>query len=837
MAPAMPSVHPLSQTTRHQRPVRLYDSSQMLNDFRFALRSLRRRPTFSATVFLTLALGIGTSTAVFSLLDAALIRPLPFKDPSRIAMMWGVAGPQRTVRGASHREIMDWRELNRSFADVAAYDEISLNLRTSGEPRRVEAEMVSASYFDIVGAVAARGRTFTGDEDRVPDARPVAVISHAMWTTQFGGDPDIVGRSITLNDRPLTIVGVMREGFRGISFDTDVWVPMMMMSLTTAPSTLENRGNRWLGAVGRLKPGVTMADAQRDLNRVAERLAAAFPESNRDRGVRLFSLQDAALGTTRDLLVALFAAVMVFLAIACANVMNLQLVRATSRRREMALRVAVGADRGSLLRQLLAEGLTLAAFGAIGGVLFAVWGLGALLPLLPPGALPPWVAPSVDWRVLAFATVLTLACGVLFGLAPALETRRLAIGDALKEGARSAAGGITTLRRVGFQQVLVVCEVALALMLLVGGGLMLRSLQRQLAVDPGFRASGVVTAQISLPRQYGRAAVADLGLQLVERLRALPQVQSVALGSDVPLGGNTSAASIYIDGVTDTPVRYYRHRVTPDYFTALGIPLVRGRTFTPADRDSTPLVVVVTEAMAQRYWPNADAVGRRIRFGDATGTEATIVGVVATARFRDLTSSVLAPASEPDVFLSFAQRPDGDFAVVVRTADDPATLTNAIQRELSAIDPGIPLYHAAPLADLLGRQTAAARFGSTLLGTFSIVALLLAAIGIYGVLAFVIGLSRREIAIRLALGATVGRVIALIVRQSMRLVAVGLAVGLAGAYLASGLLSTQLFGVSATDPATFGVVALLVLGVAVIATYLPSRTAARVDPQLALKSD
>ena len=809
----------------------------MLNDFRFALRSLRRRPTFSATVFLTLALGIGTSTAVFSLLDAALIRPLPFEDPARIAMLWGVVGPERTVRGASHREILDWRELNHSLTDVAAYDEISLNLRTSGEPRRVEAEMVSASYFDIVGATAARGRTFTADEDRVPDARPVAVISHAMWTTQFGGSTDIIGRTVTLNDRPLTIVGVMREGFRGISFDTDVWVPMMMMSLTTATSTLENRGNRWLGAIGRIKPGITMPDAQRDLNRVAERLAAAFPESNTDRGVRLSSLQDAALGTTRDLLVALFAAVLVFLAIACANVMNLQLVRATSRRREMALRVAVGADRGSLLRQLLAEGLTLAAFGAIGGTLFAVWGLGALLPLLPAGALPPWVTPSMDWRVLAFATVLTLACGVLFGLAPAFQTRRLVIADALKEGARSAAGGITTLRRFGLQQVLVVCEVALALMLLVGGGLMLRSLQRQLAVEPGFRANGVVTAEISLPRQYSRAAVGEFGRRLVERLRALPQVQSAAIGSDVPLGGNTSAAPIYIDGVTAEPVRYYRHRVTPDYFATLGIPIVRGRTFVAADRDSTPLVVVITEAMAHRYWPNEDAVGRRIRFGDATGTEATIVGVVGTARFRDLTSSVLAPSSEPDVFLSFAQRPDGDFSVVVRTADDPATLTNAMQRELSAIDPGIPLYRVTPLAELLARQTAAARFGSTLLGTFSIVALLLAAIGIYGVLAFVIGLSRREIAIRLALGATVGRVIGLIVRQSMRLVAVGLAVGLAGAYLASGLLSTQLFGISATDPATFALVALLVLGVAVIASYLPSRSAARVDPQLALKSD
>jgi len=374
-------------------------------------------------------------------------------------------------------------------------------------------------------------------------------------------------------------------------------------------------------------------------------------------------------------------------------------------------------------------------------------------------------------------------------------------------------------------------------MLLVGGGLMLRSLQRQLGVEPGFRANGVVTAQISLPRQYSRSVRTDIARRLVERVRALPQVQSVALGSDVPLDGNTSAANIFIDGVTDTPIRFYRHRVTPDYFATLGIPLLRGRTFGAPDRDSTPLVVVITETMARRYWPNDDAVGRRIRFGDATGVEATVVGVVGTARFRDLTSSVIAPRSEPDVFVSFDQRPDIDFSLLVRTTDEPATLVSAMQRELSAIDPGIPLYHAAPLADLLGRQTAAARFGSTLLGTFSIVALLLAAIGIYGVLSFVIGLSRREIAIRLALGATVGRVITLIVTQSMRLVAVGLAVGLAGAYLTSGLLSTQLFGISATDPATFAGVALIVLGVAVVASYLPSRLAARVDPQHALKSD
>ena len=810
----------------------------MLNDFRFALRTLRRRPTFTAAVVLTLALGIGTSSAVFSILDAALIRPLPFTDPSRLTMLWGVAGPERDIRGASYPEIIDWRTMNHSFSDVAAYDEISLNLGIGDEPRRVEAEMVSASYFGILGVSAARGRAFTADDDRVPDAAPVAVISHALWTTQFASDPGIVGRAITLNDRAFTIVGVMRDGFHGISFDTDVWVPMMMISLTSSKGTLESRGNRWLAAIGRLRPGVDLPAAQRDVDAVARQLSAAHPETNRDRGVRLFTLQDSALGATRQLLVAMFAAVLLFLLIACANVVNLQLVRATSRRREIALRVAVGADAARLVRQLLAEGLTLAGVGAIGGVALAVWGLGALLPLLPDGALPRYVDPSLDWRVAVFATVLTVVCGVIFGLAPALAVRRLTIADSLKTGSRSAAGGIASVRRLGAQQLLVVSEVALALVLLVAGGLMIRSLRRQLDVEPGFRADGVVTAELALPRgRYPAPARVRFVNELLARVRELPQIQGAAVGSDIPLGGNSNAGPMFVDGVTPEPVRSYRHRVTPDYFATLGIPLVRGREFTVADRDSAQDVAVISAATARRFWPGGDPVGRRFRFGDASGTEVTVIGVVETARYRDLTTDLTAPSSEPDIFYSFAQLSDADLSLVVRTSGDVASAMAGVQREVNAIDPGIPLYRVTRMSDLLARQTATARFGSTVLGSFSAVAMLLAAIGLYGVLAFVAGLSRREIAIRLALGATRGRVVRLIVRQGMTLVAFGIAIGLVIAYYATTVLSTQLFGVTATDPLTFSAVPLMLAAIALAASYLPSRAAARIDPQQALKSD
>jgi predicted permease len=611
---------------------------------------------------------------------------------------------------------------------------------------------------------------------------------------------------------------------------------MAMISLTASKGTLESRSNRWLGAIGRLRPGASFERAQRDVDGVARQLASLYPDTNRDRGVQLFSLQDSALGSTRQLLVALFAGVLLFLLIACANVINLQLVRATSRRREMALRIAVGAEGGRLFRQLLTEGLTLAAVGAVAGVTLAVWGLGALLPLLPVGALPAYVTPTVDWRVVTFAAGLTIVCGVVFGLAPALAVRKLTIADSLKEGARSAGSGIASLRRLGAQQLLVVSEVALALVLLVSGGLMLRSVRQQLAVEPGFRADGLVTAQMALPRgRYPAAARVQFVNALLTRIQALPQVERAAIGSDIPLGGGTTAGPMFIDGVTRDPVRSYRHRVTPDYFTALGIPLLAGRAFTAADRDSAPDVAIVSQATAHRFWPGRDPIGQQFRFGDQTGPKVTVIGVVANARFRDLTTDLA--KSEPDIFYSFAQLPDADLSLAVRASGDEASVMGAIQREVNALDRGLPLYRVTRMTDLLAQQTATSRFGSSVLASFSAVALVLASIGIYGVLAFVIGLSRREIAIRLALGATTSRVVGLIVRQGMTLVVIGVVAGLVGAYYGTAALSTQLFGITATDPTTFTVVPLLLMAVALGATYLPSRAAAHVDPQLALKSD
>jgi predicted permease len=815
----------------------------MLNDFKFAVRSLRRRPGFAASVILTLALGIGSTSAVFSLLDASLLRALPFEEPDRLAMLSGVYGTQpdirdRDIRGASPIEIRDWRALNQSFADVSAYDNFSLNLGAANEPRRVEAEMVSAGFFGILRVRAERGRTFAADEDQVPDAKPVAVVSHSLWTTQFGADPAIIGRAVTLNDRQFTVIGVMPKGFNGLSFDTEVWVPMAMISLTASPAALEARGNRWLGAIGRLRPGATMESAQGDLERVAARLTAAYPESNTNRSVRLQSLHEAALGSTRALLVALFVAVLLFLLIACANVVNLQLVRATSRRREMALRVAVGADRGRLFRQMLAEGLTLAAAGAVVGIALAVWGLGAFLPLVPDGVLPNFFTPSIDWRVLGFAAGLTIVCGVVFGITPAFRAHRIAVADSLKEGSRSAGSGITSLRRLGAQQVLVVSEVALALLLLFAGALMLRTLRTQLAVDPGFRADGVMSAQLSLPRdRYAPPERIRFVNALVERVASLPGVQSVAIGSDVPFSGGTNASTIFVDGVTETNVRHFRHRVTPDYFATFGIPLLRGRTFTAADRDSAPLVVVISEATARRFWPNQDAIGRRIRLTDATGPEATVIGIVGNARFRDLTTDLSAAASEPDVYYSFAQRSEVDLVLAVRTSASPTAVLAAVRRELSGVDAGLPLFNISPMTELLAQQTATGRFGSTVLASFSVVALMLASIGIYGVLAFVIGLSRREIAIRMALGATRGRVVGLIVRQGMSLVLAGTVLGVVGSIFAAGYLPPEIFGASAHYPETFTAVAVTLLVVAIAATYLPSRAAARIDPQLALKSD
>lgn len=824
---------------RREERVRHRERLDMLRqDVRFALRTFRRRPGFVAAVIGTFALGLGASTAMFSLVDATLLRALPFLAPERLVVLWGVAGPERDIRGASIPEVADWRAMNHALAEVSAYDPTSLNLRTREGAERVRTEMVSASYFPLLGVRAARGRTFGAEEDRSADANPVVVVSHDFWQTRFAGDPSLVGRAITLNDRPLTVIGIMPEGFRGLSFDAELWIPVSMVSLTASPDLFTARGTRWLMAIGRLRDGVTIAGAQRDLDAVAARLAEEHPDVNRDRGVRLMSLEENYLGATRAMLLTLLAAVLLFLLITCANVTSLQLVRATARRGEIAVRLALGAGRRRLVRQLLTEGLILSLLGGAAGVALAYWSVAALVPLVPAGLLPSYARLAVDVRVLLFALVLTVLCGLVCGLAPALLASRQSLATALNESARAASPGIGRIRRPGVQQMLVAGEVALALVLLIGAGLMLRSLARQFAVPTGIRAEGVLAARVSLPAaRYDPAATAAFAERLLERLRAVPSVAEAAVGSDLPFTNNSSAANLVIDGGDPEPIRYYRHRVSPTYFRTLGIPIIRGRGFGALDRADSPPVAIVSDAMARRFWPGTDPIGRRLRLGAAPGNEAVIVGVAATARFRDLTTDLAAPGSEPDVYFPLAQRPDRDLEIAVRSRTGALPSAALLKRELAAIDPSLPVFAVQPLSDVVAAQSATARFGSVVLAVFSTAALLLAAIGIYGVIAFVVGMSRREIAIRMALGAEPRAVLALVVRNGVLLAGLGIVIGLAGAAMGTRALSGQLFGVSATDPATFAAVATAVLIVALAASWLPARRAAGIDPQSALRAE
>jgi putative ABC transport system permease protein len=808
-------------------------------DIRFAFRNLQTRPGLSAVIIATLGLGIGATTATFSLLDATLLRPLPFERADRLVFLWGVYGPERSQRGASPPEVTDWRTQNHTLTGVSAYDPISLNLRTENGPDRLNAERVNPEYFRLLGVTASQGRTFTAEEDRVADAFPVVVVSHNAWRTRFGGDTALVGRSITLNDRRFTVVGIMPEGFSGLSFQADLWIPLAMVTVDSPAGLLTSRNNRWLLAVARLKDGVSIADAERDLGQVALRLAEQYPEINTDRSVDVLSLQENLLGNTASLFQTLFKAVLLVLLIACANVMSLQLVRATAREREIALRGALGAGRLQLVRQLLSEGLVLAGLGGAAGVLLAYWLIRLLVPLVPAGLIPLYADVTVNPRVLGFTLALTVLTGIACGLAPLLRRGSADLSDALRQGVRTASSGLGRLRRPGLQQALVAGEVALALILLAGAGLMLRSLALRLAVDPGFEAAGVVAARVSLPRpQYQDfPARADFVDRLVTRLGALPGVARAAIASDLPLRGNTNASTLLIEGPTPVQTRYFRHSVTPGYFAALGIPLTRGRDFSGLDRQDTQPVAIISEAMAARFWPDRDPVGMRFRQGGETGAETIVIGVAGPARQRNLTTDLFAAGSEPDVYYPFAQRTATDLEIAVRMRDGSLLSTPLLQREVAALDPGLPLFQVASLESVLAAQNSAPRFGSLVLSGFSAVALVLAAIGIYGVIAFVVGLSRREIAIRLALGANQGQVLRVVMGNGMLLVLAGLGLGVLGALAGGRVIQAQLYGVTPGDPVILIAVSGAVVLVALLASWLPARRAALVDPQAVLKGE
>jgi putative ABC transport system permease protein len=810
----------------------------MLNDCLFAIRTLHKRPAYAISVVFTLAIGIGATTLMFSLVDASILRPLPFTRADRLVFLTGVFGPQRVSRGGSFPEVRDWRALNQTMQDVAMYDETSLNLQNGADVSRVAAEMVSAAYFPILGVRAELGRTFTEEEDAVPDKHAVAVISHALWQRLFGGDPGILQRTITLNDRTVSIIGVMPPPFAGLSFDTDIWVPSMLVSLTSSPGVVNDRGSRWLGAVGRLKDRVPLDTAQRDLDRVAALLEEQHPQSNRQRGVRVVTVRTGILGNTAGLLLALFGGVVLFLVVACANVASLQLARAVSRRRELAVRRALGATRFHVVRQLLAESLVLALLAGIVGILAAAWALAGVTSWLPEGTLARYAHAIIDPRAVAFALGASCLAAAAVSILPGLSAYRHDLSGVMKEGERAAGPGLASLRKPSVQHGLVIAEIALAMTLLTAAGLMVRSLERQGAVPLGFDQHGVTVAQLTLPAaRYSVPERAVFVEKLVAGLERLPLVKSATVATSLPLTGNVSASTLFPDtaSTADQGQRFYRIFVTPRFLETLGIPLVRGRTFAATDTADAPPVALINESAARRIWGSADPIGRQFRFGSLTGLTVQIVGVVGDARFRNLTSDLTGPRVEPDVFFPFGQRTDRDIEVAIRTVDGSIVPPGVMQQTVNGIAGGIPIFRVRPLSAAVAAQTTTARFGSLLFTVFSAGALLLAAVGLYGLITYVVGLGRREIAIRLALGADVRRVVGMVVANGMSLAAIGIALGGLGSFAAGRALRAQLFQTQPIDPLTLTGVAALLLFVSFLAAVLPSRRAARVEPHTALR--
>jgi len=800
-------------------------------DVRQGWRALARRPWYTVVAVVTLMLGIGASTSIFAVVDAALLRPLPFPSPDRLGLVWGVAGPERDIRGASYPEIADWRERTHSFSRVSVYDESTLNLSGVGAAEQLEAETVSPGYFEMLGAEPVRGRLFIADDDR-PGITPPVVISHDLWQNRFGGDPDIVGRTLTLDGRQATVVGVTQPGFHGLSFDTDVWSTLLPFN----PGSETSRGSRWLAALVRLSPGTTGESAQRDLQAVTAAMETEFPETNTGRRADLTTLHDYFLGSSRTLLLALLGSVVVLLVIACVNVLNLQLVRGFARGPEIAVRYSLGARRARVVRQLLTESVLLASLGGVAGMLAAWWGTRLLVARIPAGVIPAYAHVAIDGRVLAVATVVVVLAGVLSGLLPALRSTRRGLADALRGAERSVqerAGG----RRFGVQQLLVAIEVGLAVALMLAATVVIRSLRAQLGVDPGFRPDDVVAARVFLPGEgYPDSDARRLFVtRVLADLRGVGGIEQVAAGSDAPLRGNTAAAILRVpEARGDEGVRFYRHMVTPGFFDALGIRVVAGRGIEPTDVDGSAPVAVVSRAFADKVWPGRDPVGESI---EVLNTEVRVVGITGDPRYRDLTTSLMDPGEDPDVWFSYAQIPSGSFDIVVKYRAGLTPDIESIRRAVAAIDPSIPLFQVGRLRQALDRQTANGRFGSVLLALFGAAALTLAAIGLFGVMSFVVSTRRREIAIRLALGSSPGSVLSGVLRQGLVVVGIGAAGGLLAALAAGRLIRGILFGVSPMDPLSVGVVVLVLAGTAMLANAVPASRAARTDPQRVLRGD
>ena len=833
---AFGGVEQAKERSRDARGVRWIEDSWQ--DLRYGARMLVKSPGFTTIAVLTLALGIGANTSIFSVVNGVLLRPLPYRDPQRLAMVWGTK-PQYLVNPINPAEFVDLRDQNQSFEHVAAFQPLSLNITQGGEPEVLGGTRASVNLFTLLGVEAKLGRTFLAEEDR-PGTNRVVILSHGLWQRRFGSDPKIIGQTIPLNNEPYTVVGVAPPGFQfprkgdmpaeWLYSDTiDFYTPLAL-----TPEQISHRKTA-LAVIARLKPQFSLEQAQAEATGFAERLKRQYPDANRDKGMRVIGLHQHVIGRARLTLLVLQGAVGFVLLIACANVANLLLVRAAARQKEIAIRAALGAGRGRVVRQLLTESLLLAMLSGSLALLASFWSVNLLRKTLPDN-LPRADEIGIEGYVFGFLFLISLVAGVLFGLLPALQSSRLNLSDALKEGTRSH-GGIGSHR---IHNLLVVSEVALALALLIGAGLMLRSFVRLVSVDPGINTQNVLTIDIRLPRsKYQPPQQTAFFQQLLERLPALPGAQSAGAVYPMPLSGTDEGLGLSIEGLPLADPRQWRavgpRIVGGDYFKTLQIQVKSGRVFTDSDGRDTPPVVVINEMLAREYWPNQDPIGKRISFDSRDGLPLwrEIIGVVEDVRYLGLDHGL-----EPEIYIPFIQF-GGPWpaTLVVRANGAPRSLITAIRKEVQAMDKDQPISNIHTLDELLENSVSQPRFNLSSLGIFAGVALALAAVGIYGAMSYLVAQRTHEIGVRMALGAQPRDVLKMVVGQGLRLVLIGLGTGLAGALALTRLLRNLLFGVSATDPLTFAIIAVLLLLVALSACWIPARRATKLDPTIALRSE
>ena len=804
----------------------------LLQDLRHGARLLLRTPAFTMVAVAALAIGIGANTAIFSVVNTLLIEPLPYRDAERLAVIWEHNLPRdRKNNVVSPGNYIHWREMQQSFEEVAAISgSVGLSFKVTvtgaGDPEEVPLQLVTASFFPLLGVDPAHGRPFAPDEDK-PGSR-VAVISDRLWKRKFGGDPGLLQRSITINGNANTVVGIMPPGFSYLDKTVDVWLPMGFSAQARTP-----RG-RWINVAGRLKPGVTFEQAQRDMTRVHAELTRLFPDFNTGWTARVVPLREELTGNVRPALLILLAAVAFVLLIACANVANLLLARATSRHRELAVRAALGAGRGRIVRQLLAESFVLAAIGGLGGLLLAWWALNLLRAVvaekLPIQRLE---AVGIDGGVLAFTLIASVASGILFGLVPALTASGAALTEALKEGGRTGSAARGNRTRGAF----VVIEMALALVLLVGAGLLIRSFVHLLQTDPGFDAARTVTMDVSLPgSRYDEPQRTAFYRRLIDRAGVLPGVQSAGAISFLPLTGLGAATSYTVVGQPlppkgEEPVCDVRV-ATNGYFTAMGIPLLRGRWFNEDDPSDAKNRVIVNEAMARRHWPGEDPIGKRVRINWNDTRDDEVIGVVGNVRHDGLQTEARAMSYWPH-----ARFPYTGMTLTIRTAGDPMGIVNAVRAIVHEQDPQLAVADIRTMDQVVSDSVAERRLTMVMLVVFASSALVLAAVGIYGVIAYSVTQRTQEIGIRMALGAQRSHVLRLVVGQAMLLASAGIVLGAAGAFALTRLMANLLYGVRPSDPVTFAAVAAVLAAVALLASVLPGRRATRVDPVVALRTE